>query len=465
MTINEKTGLEEFIATHPTSLQLNQEAMEVFPTGTTHASRYWQTVPGVYIERAQGAYKWDVDGNRYIDYWMGHGSLIFGHTHPAITKAIIEQVGRGTHFGGNHANEVRWAELICRLIPGAEQVRFFSSGTESTMMAMRLARAYTGRSKILKLEGRFHGWNDYSSINQSHVAPVGIPQAVADNIIVARPLLSEIEQIFVVEKDIAGVILEADGASWGSVPNHPGLLSGLRELTNREGALLIFDEIVSGFRYAPGGIQELEGVTPDLTCLAKILAGGLSGGAIGGSKKIMAAFDPASGAGFIRHHGTYNGNPLSAAAGIAALSMLAAEKAQTELYDYINTLGTRLRNGLNQAIAAAGLTGKAMAYGRGSVFHILLGGPYPIEWPADGDIMSESFRDSLLQPEVQARLKASLMPEVAEAFRLEMDLRGVQLMGGHGGFVSQAHTPADIDFTVEAVAAALQTLKNMAVLN
>jgi len=463
MTI-ERTALDDFFATHPQTLELYQQAQEVLPTGTTHASRYWESTPGVYFDHAQGAYKWDVDGNRYTDYWMGHGSLIFGHTHPTITQAIIAQVSKGTHFGGNNPGEVRWAHLINKLIPSAEKVRFFSSGTEATMMAMRLARAYTGRNKIIKLEGRFHGWNDYSSINQSNVAPLGIPQAVADNMLVLRPNLSEVQQAFATDRDIAGIILEADGASWGAVPNPPGLLAGLRELTQREGALLIFDEIVSGFRYGPGGVQAIEGVTPDLTCLAKILAGGLNGGAIGGKAEIMAAFDPAAGKGFIRHHGTFNGNPLSAAAGIAALSMIAAENAQTEIYDYIGRLGNKLRAGLQAAIVEAGLKGKAISYGAGSVFHILLGGANPVEWPEDGNIMAESFRETLERPDVQARLKAGLPTEVVEALRVEMDVRGVQFMGGHGGFVSVAHTEQDIENTVEVFAQSLAALRKAGVL-
>ncbi len=463
MTI-ERTALDDFIATHPHTLELNKEAQEVLPAGTTHASRYWETTPGVYFDHAQGAYKWDVDGNRYIDYWMGHGSLIFGHTHPVITQALTAQLNKGTHFGGNQAGEIRWAQLVNKLIPSAEKVRFFSSGTEATMMAMRLARAYTGRSKILKLEGRFHGWNDYSSISQNNVAPLGIPQAVADNILVLPPNLAEVQKAFENDRNIAGIILEADGASWGAVPNPPGLLAGLRELTLREGAVLIFDEIVSGFRYGPGGMQAIQGVIPDLTCLAKILAGGLSGGAIGGKADIMNLFDPTVGNGFIRHHGTYNGNPLSAAGGIAALSMIAAENAQTEIYDYIGGLANKLRAGLQQAINENGLKGKAMSYGMGSVFHILLGGSNPVEWPEDGNIMAESFRETLELPEVQARLKSGLPTEVVEALRVEMDVRGVQFMGGHGGFVSVAHTEQDIEDTVEVFAQSLAALRKARVL-
>jgi glutamate-1-semialdehyde 2,1-aminomutase len=389
---------------------------------------------------------------------MGHGSLLFGHGHPAIVAAATEQLAKGTHYGANHAGEVRWAELICRLIPSAEKVRFFSSGSEATMMAMRLARLATGRDKILKLSGRFHGWHDYGMIKKGSEPAPGVPQAVSDTVVVAPADLEMIEKIFA-GGGIAGVIVEADGASWGTVPNPPGFLKGLRELTHGYGSVLIYDEIVSGFRYAPGGIQQLEGVVPDLTCLAKIVAGGLPGGAIAGRSDLLEAFSPrTAGAKFVVHHGTFNANPLSAAAGIAALQMVAAPDAQEKIYDYINGLALRLRKGLNAALQAAGLGGKAMSYGRGSIFHVLIGGEQVTEWPADGDIYNPAFADELARPEVQARLRAGIPKELLTALRLELDARGVQLMAGHGGFISTVHTEEDIDQTVNAFAEAVTKL-------
>jgi glutamate-1-semialdehyde 2,1-aminomutase len=454
----ENAALEQFLAENPNSLALHDEAEQYLWGGVTHNGRYWEPT-GVYIDRAEGAYKWDVDGHRYIDYWMGHGSLIFGHSHPTITAAATEQLARGTHYGGNHAGEVRWAELICRLVPSAEKVRFFSSGTEATMMALRLARTATGRDKIIKLDGRFHGWHDYSVMKKTAQPPVGIPQAVANTVEIVPANLEVIESLLQ-SREFAGVIVEADGASWGTVPNPPGFLQSLRELTRSYGAILIFDEIVSGFRYAPGGIQELEGVVPDLTCLAKILAGGLPGGAVAGRADLLEAFSPkTAGNKFIVHHGTYNANPLSAAAGIAALTMLAAPDAKERVYNYINGLALRLRAGFNQAIASAGLSGKAMCYGRGSIIHVLIGGEQVTEWPVDGDIYNPAFATELARPEVQARLRAGIPVPVLTALRLELDLRGVQLMAGHGGFISTAHTAADIDQTVNAFAEAVTKIK------
>jgi glutamate-1-semialdehyde 2,1-aminomutase len=259
--------------------------------------------------------------------------------------------------------------------------------------------------------------------------------------------------------EIAGVITEADGASWGTVPNPPGFLQGLRELTRNYGTILIFDEIISGFRYSPGGIQGLEGVLPDLTCLAKILAGGLPGGAVAGRADLLEPFYPkTAGNKQIVHHGTFNANPLSAAAGVAALGMIAAPDAPEKIYDYVSGLALRLRTGFNVALHEAGLTGKALSYGRGSIVHLLLGSEQITEWPADGNIYDPAFAEELARPEVQACLRGGIPIPVLTALRLELDKRGVQLMSGHGAFVSTAHTVEDIDFTIKAVAEAIKCI-------
>lgn len=450
--------LEEFFKANPHSLELHTEAEQVLWGGVTHAGRYWDPT-GVYITHAKGAYKYDADGHEYIDYWMGHGSLLFGHAHPAMVQAVSEQVAKGTHLGGNHVGEIRWAELIIKLIPSAEKVRFFSSGTEATMMAMRLARLHTGRNKILKFAGHFHGWHDYSAVNQAGVVPPGIPEAVAGTVIVVPTDLSAVEKALASDPDIAGVILEADGAGWGASPNPPGFLKGLRDLTQRYGAVLIFDEIVSGFRYGPGGIQAIEGVTPDLTCLAKILAGGLPGGAVAGRAEILEPFSPTAKRS-IAHHGTFNANPLSAASGVATLSMIAAPTAQTQIYDYIGSLGSRLRQGMNQAIAEAGLQGQGLVYGRGSTFIVLLGPEACAGLPSDGNLYAADFAPELSKIEVQQKLRQGMTRPVKTALRVALDLQHVQFMSGLGGFVSVRHTQTDIERTVEAFAAALHTLKH-----
>jgi glutamate-1-semialdehyde 2,1-aminomutase len=455
------TGLiQEFRENNPTTVELHREARRVLPGGVTHAGRIWaEEAPGVYIERAQGAYKWDVDGHRYIDFWMGHGALLMGHAHPLITQAAADQLWRGTHYGANHALEIRWAELIIKLLPSAQKVRFFSSGTEATMMAMRVSRAITGRNKIVKFGGRFHGWHDYTAIGDDGKPTNGIPQAVADNMVVLPANLETVERVMSGDKDIAGIIVEADGAHWGELPNPPGFLAGLREITKAYGVILIFDEIISGFRYSPGGIQLADGVTPDLTTTAKIVAGGLPGGALAGRADLIGLLDPAAGASFIQHNGTYNANPLSASAGIAVLSMIAASNALETIYNPISAMGKRLRAGMQNALVENGLGGKGLVYGRDSVFHILLGAPYVTNFPLDGDILGANFIEEFYRPEVQERLLHSMDKELNLAIRLEMDKRGVQFMRGTGGFVSTAHTNEDIDYTIQAFADSLYSLK------
>ena len=454
--------LQAFFEANPRSVELHQEAEQVFWGGVTHAGRYWNPT-GVYITHAKGPYKYDVDGHEYIDYWMGHGSLLFGHAEPGMVQAVSAQIARGTHFGGNHPGEIKWAELICQLIPSAQRVRFFSSGTEATMMAMRLARLHTGRNKIVKFAGHFHGWHDYSSVTQTGVAVPGIPAAVASTVVVLPVNLEAVEQTLKADPDIAAIILEADGAGWGASPLPAGFLAQLRQLTEAHGVILIFDEIVSGFRYSPGGIQALEGVTPDLTTLGKILAGGLPGGAIAGRADLLAPFDAAAPQPIV-HHGTYNANPLSSAAGIATLSRLVAPDAQTSIYDYINRLGQRLRTGLNEVITQAGLSGRGLVYGRGAVFQVLLGEQACAGLPADGNLYAAEFAAQLSQSDMQQQLRAGMSKPVKTALRVALDTQGVQLMGGIGGFVSVAHTEADIDRTIAAFAVALDHLKQAALI-
>ena len=274
---------ERFYELHPTSRKLYEERSKgLFPDGVTHETRFLAPFP-IYATHAQGPRKWDVDGNEYVDYVSGHGALLLGHSHPAVVSAVTEQVSKGTHLGANTELELKWGELVTRLIPSAEKVRFTSSGTEATLMAMRLARAYTGKSKIIKFFDHFHGWHDYAMAN-GNVSGPGIPAETWESMIV----LPEVNDIAAVEKaldendDVAAIILEPTGAHMGVSPIHPSFLEELRELTNRREIVLIFDEVVTGFRSSPGGAQARFGITPDMTSLAKILGGGLPGGAVAG---------------------------------------------------------------------------------------------------------------------------------------------------------------------------------------
>ncbi len=433
---------------------LYTRALNVFPSGVTHDNRYFGEVEPVYIERAQGSRKWDVEGNEYIDYWMGHGALLLGHGHPAIVQAMQQQITRGTHYGGSHPLEVEWGELIQRLVPSAERVKFTGSGTEATMMAVRLARACTGRQKFLKFEGHFHGWSD--AMTAGFHAPfnvpssVGVSHSVLESVIVAPNDLAEVERIFSENpNDIACAILEPTGASFGTIPLPEGFLAGLRDIVHRYGALLVFDEIVTGFRYTPGGVQEMSGVTPDLTALAKIVAGGLPGGAVVGKVDAMSALEFHTGDPEwnrykrINHPGTFNANPLSAAAGIAMLTIASTGDAQ----NYISQLGYKLISEMNNAILRLGIEGSCV-YGDGPIFHILLGKGACAS--SEGKLVPGCV-DILT-------LRQANAPEVKAALQRGMMRRGVDLMSGHAGIIATAHTGDDVAHTATAF---YETLKEM----
>jgi glutamate-1-semialdehyde 2,1-aminomutase len=280
----DRTIEQEFSQSFSTSEQQYRRAVEAIAGGVTHDVRFMKPFP-LYIETAKGARKWDADGHELIDYVMGHGALLFGHGHGEILEAVNQQMSRGTHYGAGHEIEIEWGEHIKRIVPSVERVEFTSSGTEATLMAMRLARAYTGRDKILKFAGHFHGWHDYAIVGEQ--APFnrkipGIPQAVVDTMVVAPVNDIEFVEQALSKGDIAAVILEPSGASWASIPVPDGFLKQLRDVTEKHNTVLIFDEVITGFRWAPGGKQESEGVTPDMTTMAKIVAGGLPGGAVGG---------------------------------------------------------------------------------------------------------------------------------------------------------------------------------------
>jgi glutamate-1-semialdehyde 2,1-aminomutase len=363
---------EEFRARHPRAAALTERARAAIPGGITHDIRHLLPFP-VYIERARGTRKWDVDGHDYVDYWMGHGALFLGHCHPAVVSAVQEQVARGTHLGASHELEVQWAELVNRLVPCAELTRFTMSGTEATHLAMRVARAYTGRTKILKFAGHFHGWHDGAAVgvNPPYEVPMsaGIPGATLDQVLICPPNDIKAVEVALERGDIAAVIMEPAGGQSGTTPTVPGYLQELRALTTRHGVVLIFDEVITGFRYAPGGAQAYFGVTPDLTTLAKIVAGGLPGGALCGKRELMSMLAFRGDADWDRaqrvaHAGTFNANPLSAAAAIATLTLCADASLQARANKY----GEELRRALTEALKRAGAPG--VCYGEASIYHV-----------------------------------------------------------------------------------------------
>jgi glutamate-1-semialdehyde 2,1-aminomutase len=434
----------------PGSAALAAEASNLFPSGITHDGRYLKPY-GVYVERGEGPYKWDVDGNRYIDYYGGHGALLLGHNHPKVSAAIQSALERGTHFGASHALEVCWAKAIRGLMPSAERIRFTSSGTEATLMAVRLARSFTGRRKILRIRSHFHGWHDHmTSGYQSHFdgAPtVGVLPAVAAQVVLADPNdVEELRRVLAADSDIAAAIVEPTGGSFGTVPLAPSFLMALRELTAAHGALLILDEVVTGFRVAPGGAQGHFGITPDLTTLAKIVAGGMPGGAVAGRADVLAALDfaasAAAGTEKIQHPGTFNANPVSAAAGIAALDVIAGGDA----CDRANASAAALRQGFNEVLEE--LDVPWAAYGTFSGVHLFIN-------PKGRTVRPTDF-DPFLVP--YGELKAR-QGSIAHRLRIAMLVHGVDFNNWPGAIVSAVLSDQDVADTVDAFREALRLLR------
>jgi glutamate-1-semialdehyde 2,1-aminomutase len=430
---------------HPISAARYEQARGMFPNGVTHDGRYVTPFP-LYVDRSRGAYKWDADGNRLIDYVTGHGSLLLGHAHPAVVAAVADQMARGTHYGAESELALQWAALIQELFPSIERLRFTASGTEATMLALRLARAYTGRPVVVRLAGHYHGWHDLLARDSAaDSSPPGVYAGLLEATIVLPADLTRIETTLAARSDIAAVILEPTGASYGALPLPDGFLRQLRELTAARDVLLICDEVVTGFRVAPGGAQQRAGVRADLTALAKVLAGGLPGGAIGGRAEIMRhiAFEDAAWnrEHKIRHNGTFNANPLSAAAGVATLAQVATGEPGARAA----ALGQQLIAGVNGLLRERGLRSWA-AYGEGSIFHLLAGS-------------SVDFAPGELAPDTPvAELKNGGDPVLLHLLRLGLNNHGIDLMRGRSGFLSAAHSEEDIDATVAAFAAALEDI-------
>ena len=328
------------------------EAQKVIPGGVNSPVRAFKAVGEVpvFVEHGEKAHITDIDGQTYVDFVCSWGPLILGHRHPKVVSAIQEALEHGTTFGMPTVLETKMAELICELIPSVEMVRMVSSGTEATMSALRLARGYTKRDFIIKFEGCYHGHADHLLINAGSGAMTfgvpsspGVPADVAKETLVAKYNdLESVKTLFEQHpNDIAAVIVEPIPGNMGLIMPQDGFLKGLRELTSEYGAVLIFDEVISGFRASDGGAQKVFGVIPDLTCLGKIIGGGLPVGAFGGKKEIMECLSPS---GPVYQAGTLSGNPLAMSAGFAALSVLKQEQP----YDALAEKGKVLANGLRE---------------------------------------------------------------------------------------------------------------------
>jgi glutamate-1-semialdehyde 2,1-aminomutase len=430
---------------------LYAEAREVLPAGLTHDSRTTSPYP-IYVARAQGARKWDVDGNEYVDYFGGHGALLFGHCHAPVVEAVQRQVALGTHWGASHELEVQWAALVQRLIPSAERVRFTASGTEASHLALRLARGHTAKSKIVRFVGHFHGWHDeVAAGGMSHFdgsAPPGIPaSALGETVLLPADSPGAAIETLQSRNDIAAVLLEPSGASWGQVPLPPGFLSALREATRRHRVVLIFDEVITGFRWSPGGAQARYGIVPDMTVLAKILAGGLPGGAVAGKREILdqidAAAAKAAGREKIGHQGTFNANPLCAAAGTAMLSLVQSSDGCARA----EAAAQEIREGMRRILVEESVPWGV--FGEASVFVIFPNPRGEALDPAAFDPLRLGFKG----------LKGARDPELNNRLRIAMLAQGVDIAGGPGGFVSAAHGEREIAQTLDAFRSALRALK------
>jgi glutamate-1-semialdehyde 2,1-aminomutase len=443
--------LQTYAAQRPKAQALYAQTRAVVAGGVGHDLRHSPVTP-IYIDHGLGSRKWDVDGNEYIDYGMGNGALLIGHAHPVVLDAVRAVIGNGLHFGNDHPRMAEWAALIQRLMPAAEKIRFVGSGTEGTMLALRLARAHTGRTKLLRFEGHFSGWHDYagkgSGVPFNAPSSAGIPRSTLDTIVVIPADLEIVEDTLRADHDIAALMLEPSGASWGTVPLSHEFNRQLRALLTKHNVPLIYDEVITGFRYSAGGYQRLIDVAPDLTVMGKIMTGGLPGGAVAGRADIMSLFDYTGDAQHDRHErvshlGTFNANPLSAAAGIATLNLAADGKAQA----HADAMAAMLRQGLEQMLDEEGVAG--YTYGDSSLFHIYMRAHTgtPIRSRAE------------LHTDDATTLK-SIPGKVITAFQKNLQIRGVDLLSYNGGVTSSAHTETDVRQAIGAFRETMRVLRD-----
>jgi len=421
------------------SAALEARAVQVIPGGVNSPVRAFKAVGGgpVFMKRGSGCLVEDVDGNTYIDYLGSWGPLILGHAHPTVVAAVQAAAADGTSFGAPTEREVLLAEAIRAALPSIEQVRLVSSGTEACMSALRVARAFTGRSKIVKFDGCYHGHADSLLVQAGSGAitfgtpdSAGVSESVAsETISVPYNNLNAVRSAFqVYGAEIAAIIVEPIAANMGVIPPASGFLDGLREISISAGAVLIFDEVVSGFRYGPNGAQGAFGIKPDLTTLGKVVGGGLPLAAYGGRHEIMELLAPLGPA---YQAGTLSGNPIATAAGLATLQVL----AETNPYAELDRLATKLADGLSDAARTAGVA---------------------LQVSRVGSMMTAFFADALPTDYDSAMLADRA--KYAAFFRAMLD-RGVYFAPSQfeAGFVSTAHTEAEIDRTIALAREALTT--------
>lgn len=416
--------VREYRDAHPRSAQLHAEATGFFAArGATHFARV-QVPFRPYIVNARGSRKWDVDGHGYIDYVMGHGALMLGHSHPALVRAVQEQAAKGFHYGDNHPLELEWARLIRQMMPAAERIEFCASGQEANAIGLRLGRAVTGRRKVLRIRGNYHGWLD-------ELANVDLPGVVAPEIDFVPPHDLPALEARLARGDVAVLLMEGGGGFLaGKVPTPIAYYQALPGLTRKYGTIFMLDEVVTGFREAPGGWQALANIVPDLTSIGKAVSGGMASGALLGRAECFEPLDPDRAAKVIPHGGTWNAVPISAAAGIAACNLYLDGAPQRDAL----SAGVALRQGCNAALTRRGVSGRV--YGR-SALHLYFG---PVDTPVDSESPTTDYT-------------RFFHPDVGRACaRLDIHLlqRGIASLRGEVFLLSSVHTSEDIERTIVA---------------
>jgi glutamate-1-semialdehyde 2,1-aminomutase len=425
-----------------TSHKLFREALDYIPGGVNSPVRAWRAVGGepLFIQRGRGCRVIDADGRAYIDYVGSWGPLIAGHAHPQVVKALEEGLKRGTSFGAPTAKEIELAKMIIEAVPSIEKVRLTSSGTEAAMTALRLARGYTGRPKIIKFAGCYHGHSDALLVRAGSGAMTfsqpdsqGVPEAFASLTLVAEYNdLASVEAYLEADPQaIAAVIVEPVPGNMGLVLPDPGFLAGLRALTHDYGVVLIFDEIISGFRLSPGGAQEIYGIDPDLTCLGKVVGGGLPLAAVGGKRAIMDLLAPL---GPVYQAGTLSGNPLAVTAGVETLKILNSPGT----YERLNELGALMAEGLRKGLQDSGV--RACVNQLGSMFTVFFG--------------VEHVRDYATATRSDTKIFARYFQGMTD--------RGIYLPPSQfeAAFISLAHSEAEIEETVAAAREVFKSLRS-----
>ena len=448
---------EEYIATHPKSQELFHRALKLIAGGVSHDGRYMSPFP-FYVVAAKGSKLWDVDGNEYVDYQHGHESLILGHGHPSVIAAIKEQLSKGVNYGACHELEIRLAELINQMVPCAERVRFTGSGGEANMLAVRLARAYTGKNKIIKFRGHWHGGfpEGFIAVASPFDVPYskGITEATRGDVLLANQNSSDDVRRLIETNEVACVLMEPSGAHTAIMPSQLGFVEKVRQVTEEKGVILIFDEVLSGFRFAPGGLQEVLSVTPDLATLGKGLGGGFPVSAVVGKKEILGQLDFTEDPRHdryerVRCQGSHSGMPLALAAAVATLEILKTG----EVHAYLNRLGAQLKKGMNEQVKKHNIPG--CIWGRYGMVRYFLNHDCPQLGKCD--FINCTYPD-------HEKIDAGMEPSLRHNLFLALLLNGISPVRLGWFFVSRAHSEQDIEKTVDAFDYCLARVKREGIL-